>query len=152
MKGKKLMVKLFSTIVVGAVFLLVTGVACSTDTTYAPKVSTFEATFPGDANVKFRVNSETGCIDAIFDEKGEPHEVKKVEKPPRLKIGKEIKYFGSLTAPQCRQGVIALEGSPVEFIFQDYETGWVMCIFAIDFDCDPPRVYPCDDTYPECPR
>jgi hypothetical protein len=145
MEGKKFIIRVLATTMIGAGFLLVTGVAWC-EHKYAPRVPEYWVEFPGGGKVRLVIDPQTGCIGKVFDAKGNPISAKN---PNWLKEGKEVVYFGSLTDSQCQQGVIAIQGSPIEYWIR--VGGYYVCIGAYDPACG--RWYqPCNGPYlPRCP-
>jgi len=152
MKGKKFIIRVFATIMIGVGFLLVTGVACSQNI-YVPKLKEYKVEFPVVPGKKspvftFRVDKD-GCVEKILRSDLTVISPYKGKQPP---WPKEIKYFGSLNDSQCREGVIAIEGSPIEYWWDDPETGDKYCLFAY---CPDPWIFyeicPQDPYRPSCP-
>jgi len=150
MEGKKFIIRVFAVIMIGAGFLSVTVFAASKPQ-LVPKVGKVVkwVSFPGDGNVSYEVDPENGCIQKFFYEDGS--QIKPTKRPSWLREKKETVDFGSFTDSQCRQGVIAIEGTPIEY--WGYANGWWYCIGAWDSECgDYGHWYQsCQDPY-TCPH
>ena len=101
--------------------------------------------FPGDGKVSYEVDPANGCIQNFYYANGKPIMPKQ---PGWLREGKQTADFGSFTDSQCRQGVIGIGGSPIEY--WGYANGSYYCIGAYDQAC-PAWYQPCRDSYPSCP-
>ena len=110
-----------------------------------PKVKKVHIVLPKDIEISFSTNPDTGCIQDFFDLRGNKIEPKK---PKWLKEGKEIYDFGSFTNSVCREGIISVGGSPIEY--WGYANGSYTCLGAYDPACN--EIYiPCKSEYPSCP-
>lgn len=137
MKGKKFIIRVLAIIMIGAGLLSCMEVTAG-ELPRAPMVIRAEISFPGGGTAKYSVNPENGCIQDFYDKDGKilPPETT----PGWLVKGKETIDFGSFTNSQCRQGVIGIGGSPIEY--WSYANGHWVCIGAWD---------PCNNSwYPRC--
>ena len=101
--------------------------------------------FPGKGKASYEVDPVKGCIQNFYYENGK---LIKPKRPGWLREGKKTVDFGSFTDSQCRQGVIGIGGSPIEY--WGYANGYYYCIGAYDPAC-PAWYQPCRDQYPSCP-
>ena len=137
MKGIKFIIGILAIIMIGAGFLSVMEVVAD-EKPKAPIVIRAEVEFPGEGKAWYTVNPKNGCIMDWSDKKGKILEAKLP--PPWLKPNKKTIDFGSFTNSQCRQGVIGIEGTPIEY--WSYANGRWVCIGAYD---------PCNGNwYPRC--
>lgn len=146
MEKKKFIIWVFAIMFISAGILSVTAIAGS-KTEFVPRVLKVVkwVGFPGDGKASYEVDSENGCIQNFFYKNGKPI---KPKQPGWLREGKKTVDFGSFTDSQCRQGVISIGGSPIEF--WGYANGSYFCIGAWDPAC-PAWYQPCRDKYPSCP-
>jgi len=147
MKGKKFIILVLAIIMIGTGFLSVQEVvATDLSKPRPPTASWVEVEFPGEGMAKYKVNPESGCIDKFIDSKGV---IPAARKPPHWLVpGKKTFDLGSFSNPQCREGVIAIGGSPIEYWF--YCNGSWFCIGAFD-PCNQ-KWYPRCINYEPCPR
>jgi hypothetical protein len=145
MEGKKCIIRVFATIMIGAGFLSVM-VGAADKPQLGPRVLKVVkwVSFPGDGKVSYEVDPKNGCIQKFFYENGKQIPP---ERPGWLREGKKTVDFGSFTDSQCRQGVIAIGSSPIEY--WGYANGYYYCIGAYDPAC-PAWYQPCRDQYPGC--
>jgi hypothetical protein len=127
MKGIKFILPVLAIIMIGAGFLSCMEVIAG-ESTNAPTVIRNEIGFRGGGMASYTVNPKNGCIQDFYDKDGK---IIPIKKPPRwLAEGKETVDFGSFSDSQCRQGVIAIGGSPIEY--WGYVNGIWTCIGAWD--------------------
>ena len=143
MKGIKFIIGILAIIMIGAGFLSVMEVVAD-EKSKVPTVIRAEVEFPGGKRAWYTVNKKNGCIENWSDTKGIIPEAK--APPPWLKPKKEIVDFGSFSNPQCRQGVIGIKGTPIEY--WSYVNGHWVCIGAWDPACN--RWYPRCTGYEPC--
>jgi hypothetical protein len=144
MKGKKSIIRVLTIVMIGAGLLSCMEVTAG-ELPKAPMVIRAEVGFPGGGMAKYAVNPKNGCIEDFYDKDGKILPLKTT--PGWLDKGKETVDFGSFTDSQCRQGVIGIGGSPIEY--WGYANGHWFCIGAWDPDC--PKWTPrCNKPY-TCP-
>ena len=106
-----------------------------------------EHSFPGDGKVFVQYHPNKGCIQKFYyaDEDGNPAGEIPPGTPGWLKADRTTVDFGNLNTPLCREGVIAVKGSPTEY--WGYANGSYYCIGAYD-PVFPAWYQPCRDVYP----
>lgn len=144
MKGIKFIIGVLAIIMIGAGFLSVMEVVAD-ELPKAPMVIRADVGFPGGGEASYEVNPENGCIKDFYDKKGKISKTKLP--PPWLKRGRKTFDLGSLSNSQCRQGVIGIGSSPIEY--WSYVNGHWVCIGAWD-PCNG-RWYPRCTGYVPCP-
>lgn len=146
MKGKKFIIRVLAIIMIGTGFLSVQKVvAGELSKPQPPTAKWVEVAFSGGGTAKYKVNPSNGCIDKFIDREGDIPEAKKP--PDWLVPGSKMVDFGSFSNPQCREGVIAIGGSPIEY--WAYANGSWFCVGAFD-PCNG-RWYPRCTGYEPCP-
>jgi hypothetical protein len=148
MERKRFFMRMFAITMIGAGFLSFT-VGAESRSQHAPTIQKVVkwVSFPGDGKAFYEVNSRDGCIEKFFYKNGD--QISSVEKPHWFMTEKKAVDFGSFTDTECRQGVIAIGNTPIEY--WGYANGWWYCIGAYDGACSPPAWYqPCRDSYPDC--
>ncbi len=130
MKGKKIIIRVLAIIMIGAGFLSVMEVVAG-ELPKAPMVIRADVGFPGGGMASYAVNPENGCIQDFYDKDGKIPPTK--TKPGWLVEGKEMVDFGSFSDSQCRQGVIGIGSSPIEYWV--YAKPYWFCIGAWDPEC-----------------
>jgi len=158
MKGTRFNLLMLAVILSATVLLPVSTVAAG-DLPAVPnlKVVRVSLGFHGDDKLEeigvvasYDVDPATGCIQNFYD-KADKRIYEEKEPPEWAAKGKDIVYFASPSELHCRQSIIGVKGSPIEY--WGYANAHYFCLGAWDSECLPFGKWyqPCRPIYPECP-
>lgn len=98
---------------------------------FAPIIKDSFIFFPGGGRGSFEIDRETGCISGFFNKDSKPIEGDAT--PIWLTKGKTIYDIRSFNNSPCSQGLISIQGSPIEY--DGVRNGKAFCFGAWDPEC-----------------